>query len=179
MTYTDFVLSVKSSSFHQPNVDLLHAAMGLCTELGETLELESEEHEIEELGDIAWYLALGFHATGLDFENCTIYAPEEFYATVRGEDFLDTLIIYATELLDMVKKQVFYGREINTGKAHDCLIMLKNSMHHGLELSDGDITLDDIITANVKKLKARFPEKFTEDAANNRDVKEEYKQMLA
>ncbi|HCH8772098.1 TPA: hypothetical protein NNT57_004559 [Salmonella enterica] len=35
------------------------------------------------------------------------------------------------------------------------------------------VTLDQIMFANLDKLKKRFPEKFTEDAANNRDIEAE------
>jgi len=32
------------------------------------------------------------------------------------------------------------------------------------------IKLDDVLNANIDKLKKRFPEKFTSDEANNRDL---------
>lgn len=177
MTYTDFVKSVESTSWHQPNERLLHAAMGLCTETAELYELESKQHELEELGDICWYVALGLDALGFSWEEVQIIDVEEFKNQVRGETADEGVMIYATDLLDLMKKNIFYGRPVNTERAFNNLVMIKNCLHWGLKESDSDLTLDEIVDANIKKLTARFPEKFTEDAANNRDVKAEYTAM--
>ena len=177
MTYTDFVKSVESNSWHQPNERLLHAAMGLCTETAELYELESEQHELEELGDICWYVALGLDALGVSWEAVEIMDFDIFMAEVRGETADESVMIYATDLLDMMKKNVFYGRPVNTEKALGDLVLIKNCLHWGLVAGGSDLTLDQVVDANVKKLMARFPDKFSEDAANNRDVKEEYAAM--
>ena len=57
---------------------LLNAALGLCGESGEVADLVKKhrfqghdldfEHIAKELGDIAWYLAVGAYAIGLDLE---------------------------------------------------------------------------------------------------------------
>lgn len=179
MTYTDFVRSVESTSWHQPNERLLHAAMGLCTETGELYEVESDQHEIEEVGDICWYLALAFDSLGASFEEAPILSEEAFVKQVRGEEGVESLTIYATELLDLVKKQVFYGRQIDRNTAIDLLVMMKNIIHFGLELGDSDLTLQAVLDANVRKLKTRYPEKFSEEAAVNRNVDAEYRNMMS
>lgn len=177
MTYTDFVRTVESTSWHEPNQRLLHAAMGLCTETAELYEVQNEQHELEELGDICWYLALAFDAVGSSFEQAPVFAAEEFHAFVRGEDPGEAMVIYSTEVLDIVKKQIFYGREADVLKIVDALTMIKNVVIHGLDMADLDYSLEDIIEANMKKLKARYPDKFSEEAAINRDVKAEYAAM--
>ncbi len=174
MTYVEFVKKVESTSWHQPNERLLHAAMGLCTEVGELFELESEQHLIEEMGDIFWYLALAHDALGLDF-NATVIEQDLSDWEPRGETPLDSFTIYSTDLLDMVKKQVFYGRPIDIQKAEMTLFSLKVAMTVGLE-NEG-FSVADILDANVAKLSKRYAEKFSEDAANNRDVKAEYEAM--
>lgn len=176
-TYTDFVKTVESTSWYDPNQRLLHAAMGLCTEMAELYEIQSEQHQLEELGDVCWYLALGLDALGHSFEDVPTINTEEFLSIVRGEDPGQALAIYSAELLDMVKKQIFYGREINVAKAVDLLVMIKNVLIQGIAAVELDYDLEDVVNANVKKLMARFPDKFSEDAANNRDVKEEYAAM--
>lgn len=177
MTYTDFVKTVESTSWHQPNERLLHAAMGLCTETAELFEIDNEQHQLEELGDICWYLALGLDAIGHSFEAVPLLETEDFLNKVRGEDPGQALVIYSSDLLDMVKKQVFYGREIDATKAVDAFVMIKNVLIHGMVAIDLDYDIDAVVAANIKKLTARFPEKFSEDAANNRDVKAEYAAM--
>ena len=58
---------------------LLNSALGLCGESGEVADIVKKfrfqghdldfEHIAKELGDIAWYLAVGAHAIGYDLEN--------------------------------------------------------------------------------------------------------------
>lgn len=57
---------------------LLNSALGLCGESGEVADLVKKhrfqghdidlEHVAKELGDIAWYLAVGAYAIGYDLE---------------------------------------------------------------------------------------------------------------
>ena len=57
---------------------LLNAALGLCGESGEVADLVKKhrfqghnldlDHVAKELGDVAWYLAVGAYAIGLDLE---------------------------------------------------------------------------------------------------------------
>lgn len=179
-SYTDFVLSIASTSFHQPNPDLLHAAMGMCTELAEIYEVRDDAHELEELGDVVWYMALGFAAIGQRFEDAEIIPMDKFLETVRGDEALVSLLLLATDLLDLVKKQIFYGREYSDEKVLSILVQCKSALHHGLIVSGANITIDQVIEANVKKLSKRFSTgSFSEDAANNRDVNAEYAAMKA
>jgi NTP pyrophosphatase (non-canonical NTP hydrolase) len=181
MTYTEFVKSVESTSWHQPDPRLLHAAMGLVTESAEILTSESDEHTVEELGDVMWYVALGLDALGQQFEEVPLLSEDDFLNLVPGEAAPDSLVIVAADILDLVKKSVFYGRVIDHEKIVSLFYLMKNIAHYGLIMSpnfeDNPVILDDVIEANVKKLRARFPEKFSEDAANNRDVKAEYAAM--
>lgn len=174
MKYVEFVKKVESTSWHQPNERLLHAAMGLCTEVGELFEVESEQHLIEEVGDVFWYLALAHDALGLDFERDEIEIDLDTW-NPRGESPIESLSIYTTDLLDMVKKQVFYGRPIDLQKAELTLFTLKAVLKAALIMEDIDPKA--VLQANVNKLTTRYPEKFTEEAANNRDVKAEYAAM--
>ena len=177
MNYTDFVKTVESHSWHEPPQRLLHAAMGLVTEIGELYETTCELHLAEELGDICWYLALGLDALGVNWDDVEIIPEDDFFKAVRGETSDQTLVILSSELLDMLKKFIFYGREIQLEKAASHLVMMKNALHWALIYSNPDLTLEMITEANMKKLKARYPDKFTEQAANVRDVNAEYDAM--
>ena len=58
---------------------LLNSALGLCGESGEVADLVKKhrfqghdfdfDHVAKELGDVAWYLAVGAYAIGLDLES--------------------------------------------------------------------------------------------------------------
>lgn len=175
--YTQFVLSVESHSWHDPNQRLLHAAMGLCTETGELFDLKDAQHAIEEIGDVCWYLALAFDAIGESFEDTTVLDMDTFASEVRGESFEVSMVIYTTEVLDLLKKSIFYGRAIDHEKLFSTLAMIKSILWHGVANTPLGVTFDEVLDVNVAKLKKRYPEKFTEEAANNRDVKEEYAAM--
>lgn len=170
--YVDFVKSVESTSWHQPNERLLHAAMGLCTEVAELFEVEDDQHELEEIGDVLWYLALAHDVLGLQWE-----IDGDIVINARGDGPLDGLTIYATELLDMVKKQIFYGKPLNEEKAKEAILAIKIILLVAMDNDESPFTFDDAVEANVRKLKRRYPEKFTEEAAVNRDVKAEYAAM--
>jgi NTP pyrophosphatase (non-canonical NTP hydrolase) len=174
--YMNFVKSVESTSWHQPNERLLHAAMGLVTEIGELYEVESEEHELEEIGDVLWYLALAHDVFEMDWN-------EEFLIDwavnyIRGDNPLESLSIYSSELLDLVKKQIFYGKPIDLDYARVIVAFMKMVIEVGTNENEScPFTFQQVLEANVNKLKTRYPEKFTEEAAVNRDVKAEYAAM--
>lgn len=79
----------------------------------------------------------------------------------------------AGELLDAVKKHIFYGREID-------VINVKEEIgdlfwYLGILCHTYGWTFDEIWDINIAKLKQRYPEMFTEDKANNRDLDAERK----
>jgi NTP pyrophosphatase (non-canonical NTP hydrolase) len=72
----------------------------------------------------------------------------------------------AGECIDVVKKHMFQGHELDTEKlideASDCLWYLAE-IASGLEIS-----LEDIAIHNVEKLKKRYPDGFDADKSVNR-----------
>ena len=72
----------------------------------------------------------------------------------------------AGECIDIVKKHMFQGHELDTQKlideASDCLWYLA-------EIASGlDISLEDIANHNVEKLRKRYPDGFNIDKSVNR-----------
>lgn len=75
------------------------------------------------------------------------------------------------ELLDMLKKTIFYGKPFDrTNLIEECGDMF---WYVALLCDANEIDLKDILDRNIAKLKARYPEKFTEHAANNRNLEKE------
>jgi len=109
--YQSNMLRSKSSQYHIDKIDpdLLHAAMGCETEVGEIMDAIKKTifygkpldivNIKEEFGDLLWYIALGLHYCGCNF--------------------------------------------------------------------------DEVMTANISKLKARYPDKFTSEASMFRDLDKE------
>jgi NTP pyrophosphatase (non-canonical NTP hydrolase) len=79
----------------------------------------------------------------------------------------------AAELVDALKKTVFYGKPLDK-------VNLKEEIgdifwYCAIVADMCDFTFEDAMEANIKKLRARFPNKFTEADARNRrlDVERE------
>ncbi len=85
------------------------------------------------------------------------------------------VITEAGELTDAVKKWIFYGKSFDpvnvkeeVGDVLWYLALVCNAMN---------VTLDDCMEANIAKLCKRFPDKYTDDYANHRDLAAEYKAL--
>ncbi len=93
---------------------------------------------------------------------------------VRNQRLLHAGIGLATEageFLDALKKHVFYGKELDT-------VNLSEEMgdifwYCALIADELKIDFSQVMDTNIAKLKARYGEKFSEDKAENRDLKVE------
>jgi len=79
----------------------------------------------------------------------------------------------AGELLDQVKKHIFYGRAMDDVNLAE---EMGDLFWYCAILSDAiGISFVSILEANVKKLRARYGSKFSEERAENRDLSSERK----
>jgi len=81
------------------------------------------------------------------------------------------LVTEAGEFQDMLKKHLYYGRELDE-------INLKEEIgdvlwYCAIALNALGTDFETVMQTNIDKLRARFPEKFTEDNANSRDLDKE------
>lgn len=74
----------------------------------------------------------------------------------------------AGEFLDMLKKHIFYGKPMDFVNAKE--EVGDQMWYAGLAIDVLQTTFNEVLTVNISKLKARYPEKFTEEAAINRDL---------
>lgn len=75
------------------------------------------------------------------------------------------------EFTDMLKKHLFYGKKFDHVNGVEELG--DTTWYVSLAIDALKTTMDEVITVNIEKLRKRFPEKFTEDLAINRDVDKE------
>ncbi len=75
------------------------------------------------------------------------------------------------ELADVFKKNMAYGKDIDWVNVKEELGDLL--FYIGSFCRINGIDLDEVITTNILKLESRYPEKFTEYHALNRDLKKE------
>lgn len=77
----------------------------------------------------------------------------------------------AGELLDALKKHIFYGKPLDVVNIKEEVGDLFWYLAVGCDEIDGDF--EDIMETNIAKLKARYGEKFSEHRATNRDLNTE------
>ena len=151
-------------------LDLAHMVLGMNTEIVELREAIWNKDSVniqEELSDFLWYFC--------NYKNFRGYSE---YTYDEQEPMSNPMIVYklydrVAELQDLIKKFVAYNKEINT----EIELFLLNEIYqyiltiaysYGVDIEDG-------LEKNIAKLKKRYPEKFDENLAVNRDLETERK----
>jgi len=91
-----------------------------------------------------------------------------------NEDIVHMLFGMTTEvgeLTDIFKKSLAYSKEIDWVNAAEEIGDLLFYIASFCRITN--LNMEAIITKNIEKLEARYPEKFTEYHANNRDLEKE------
>ena len=85
------------------------------------------------------------------------------------------IVTEAGELLDAIKKATFYGKPLDTVNVAE---EIGDLMWYIAIACDALATdLGDIMDRNIAKLRTRYPDKFTTEAATNRDLDAERKTL--
>lgn len=111
--------------------------------------------------DLATYIPLALRTEG----------PIQHQPRPRMLHALLGLVTEVGELGDLVKRHSFYGKE----PAPEAFVEELGDLFWYLAVLIDDLGLDppEILEANVRKLRARYPDKFTADAALHRDTERE------
>jgi NTP pyrophosphatase (non-canonical NTP hydrolase) len=116
----------------------------------------------------------GYTKQAIKTENQDFDGIGERISTKRNSRLLHGGIGLATEtgeILDAIKKHVFYGAELDTVNIEE---ELGDVLWYVAILCDElNLTLDQVCVKNIVKLQKRYPNKFTKDDAVNRDLKAE------
>ena len=83
------------------------------------------------------------------------------------------MVTESGEAMDMIKKHVYYGKELDLVNLHEEIGDLM--WYVALICSACNFDLSDIMEKNIEKLRARYGEKFSEERAINRDLNKERK----
>lgn len=98
-------------------------------------------------------------------------------ATMRMTEYADLLhgsmgvMTESGELLDAVKKFIFYGKDLDVVNIEEEIGDIM--WYIAIICKSLKLDLQTILEKNISKLKKRYPEKFTEDKALNRDLNAE------
>lgn len=168
-------LSKKLTVDNDIKINLLHSAVGVATEVGEIAEclnnkLPSEIDSVnlaEECADVIWYLAIPIRDFGIDIDKLNSLAP---YKTSLAQ-----LVVDASNFLDMLKKISFYNKLVDgfDVEHHVCTIY----QHMITMAHEYTFDLELALSNNQDKLRARFPDKYDNEKALNRDLKTERKEL--
>ena len=152
----------------------LHGLMGLSSEYAEVLSADPEDkvNLFEEYGDLLWYMAIIYDAYGMTLGEGTPKTYGEHFFDHDENDYLGTKI---GELHDLAKKFLCYGRAIDRARVRYRCEAILGSVKYMIEKLGEDYTFQDCMERNIKKLKVRYPDKFTSEAALNRDLDAERK----
>jgi len=148
---------------------LTHAAIGIMTEAVE-LSLAGYHNDLvnikEEIGDILWYVAIA-----CDEMECTMDELRQIAdvdARMIDAEAGVLLSTNAADLLDIIKKNIFYGKDVDlvaAGRKIGNILLIIDRFAGNFHW-----TLDAIMALNIEKLRTRYPEKFTAEAAEDRDL---------
>ena len=159
------------ASLGDERLDLSHMILGIVSEQEEYLKACVEEDEVnqrEELADYLWYVANYCTFRGYDFYKLVEEYQHGF--DLQGwEQEVSTFDIFTSKLADYVKKYIAYGKPIDRELEERALGGIIYSI--GLEDCYFDFSAD--LERNINKLMVRFPDKFSQEKALNRDLKTE------
>ncbi len=154
---------------------LEHAVLGLITETGEhttevkrmaiyekPLDEARNKHMREELGDVMWYLAIGADAIGYQLEDI-----KDLVGPFTGEASFKTIALlqarYVGRLSDIVLES---DEDLPDSRVATYIGHLLHLVNDAATLLD--TTLEQICADNIAKLQERFPDAYSNEAAEAR-----------
>ena len=151
------------------NID--HMVLGVATEIGELLDIHKKKlaynkpidwvNYKEEIGDLAWYFA-GY----LSIKN--IQVSDEYIELAE--------MVNEEELAEIFTKEYFYIRTVGDRICDEMLLDETETISFWftflqLLLSYHNLgSLSDVMETNIAKLKARYPDKYSDESALNRNL---------
>lgn len=160
-------------------LNLIHSALGVITEVGEIIDVIKrhifyyKELDIvnikEEIGDLAWYFAIPFREFKLDVLDSNDNA---FFIDTRNDFYWNlTFVIVEFQEQYILEIDNFNDpfKEVNTETIQKSFSFLRTLCKYF------EIDLNECLEMNIKKLQTRYPEKFTNELALNRNLEAERK----
>lgn len=160
-------------------LDSVHMVLGMCSEIYELIEGIQKKDVVnisEEITDIAWYASNYLNIR--DINPITFIGANIEYTSYDKESSIRDLVLCISELQDYDKKELCYNKvETNEIKESRRLVIGSILSHLNVLYYLFGINCEQAMQNNINKLRTRFPDKFTEEKANNRDLLNERKQL--
>jgi NTP pyrophosphatase (non-canonical NTP hydrolase) len=142
--------------------NLNHAALGIASEIFElvvAINRDDEPNVREEAGDVLWYVALACDTLGIQFADL---------AEMSKADDPDLFVASAASFVSDVKRVWVYGKDIGplAIRMEEALLRIIRGIVD--IIAEGGQALEDVLTANIAKLQARYPDKYSDYHAEAR-----------
>ena len=165
MTFKEYQKQAKRTcpTLGSEKLDLAHMVLGIHSEYNEWITATDEVNESEELADMLWYLA----------NYCTFrnYSFERLFDVELSNTL--GITFNSSKLQDLVKKYIAYNKEISISEESALL----ENLAFNIKKLYGETDIFQSLQNNIDKLRVRFPEKFDEELAKNRDLAAERKEL--
>jgi len=171
--YKQFAEKTLSTQFHSdPQLEkILHAALGLATEIEELLVNYSGNIDhinvLEEIGDITWYLSV-FYREYPEIENIKVTTNLE---VKTPQDLIMSMLKCILQIQDLIKKKLYYNKPINQEVMNTLVATIDSDIR--MYLSIYNLNIEEVWEKNIEKLRSRYGEKFSSERAINRDLETE------
>ena len=148
---------------------LLHAVIGILTELDELSDWDGDEvNKKEEVADAFWYVAILDRELNLNFQ---LPQEQNNLLQLKNNKFILDLYKQSCQLLDLLKKKLYYNKDIDFNKFNDFSKEIFKTLNLFCEFNE--INVSTILDTNINKLKARYGDKFSSEKAITRDLETE------
>lgn len=150
----------------------IHMSMGMASELNEILdaiEINDKVNVSEELIDWCWYAC-----NDLNLHN--FHTPDhEFVNNESGMSNFNTLVKITSAIIDLDKKELVYNKPEDIAVRYNLLAngltaIYNIGRYYNINLAEGRDKV-------IRKLRKRYPEKFDETLAKERNLEAERKEL--
>lgn len=142
--------------------------LGFYSEYNELMSAERNMDLVnygEELTDFQWYLANYCTMQGYNFDNI-------YETMIENRVPLEELF---SKLADHIKKFIAYNKRIDKIDERDLLQQIAYALYEKYRIHQLD--MNQCLQNNIDKLRIRFPDKFTESDALNRNLEAERREL--
>lgn len=159
MTFTEYMPLARRTCVELETrlEDNIHMVLGVLGEFAEFAKCNNPNEIDYEAGDVLWYPANWYLINNREFTN----NPGE----------MSGMFFYIAELGEMYKKALAYKKPEDVDRCKELMDTIVSTMF--LTLNTNGKTPSYIMALNIRKLKTRFPDNFTEELAINKDIQKE------
>ena len=159
-------------------LNVAHLILGIISEYDEIIGAINKADPVnigEEVADVLFFIANYYTWRGYDLKslepNYTFVGTREMADSIDVGTILIDIAHKNSMLSDIVKKWLAYDREIDRSIELDILSELNSAL--GALLFKYDLNVNKVMQNNHDKLKKRYPNSFSNELANNRDLEAE------